>query len=207
MLDKVVIANRGEIALRILRACKELDIRTVALHSEIDRNLMHVKLADESVCIGPAPSAQSYLNIPAIISAMEITDAVAVHPGYGFLAENELARRLMQQAAAEVAQVAAAQNIQLPFANAAAQALTVAQATAANHSSMRQDLANGRPTEIGAICGAVVDFGRRLGVATPVNAVLQTAVQQAEQGIWPEAPTPEAILQLLNETIERKGNE
>ncbi|MCB1616600.1 MAG: ATP-grasp domain-containing protein, partial [Pseudomonadales bacterium] len=88
MLDKVVIANRGEIALRILRACKELDIRTVALHSEIDRNLMHVKLADESVCIGPAPSAQSYLNIPAIISAMEITDAVAVHPGYGFLAEN-----------------------------------------------------------------------------------------------------------------------
>ena len=125
----------------------------------------------------------------------------------GFLAENELARRLMQQAAAEVAQVAAAQNIQLPFANAAAQALTVAQATAANHSSMRQDLANGRPTEIGAICGAVVDFGRRLGVATPVNAVLQTAVQQAEQGIWPEAPTPEAILQLLNEKIERKGNE
>lgn len=88
MLDKVVIANRGEIALRILRACKELDIKTVAVHSEVDRNLMHVKLADESVCIGPNPSAQSYLNIPAIISAMEITDAVGVHPGYGFLAEN-----------------------------------------------------------------------------------------------------------------------
>lgn len=88
MLDKVVIANRGEIALRILRACKELGIKTVAVHSTVDSNLMHVKLADESVCIGPPPSAQSYLNIPAIISAAEITDAVAIHPGYGFLAEN-----------------------------------------------------------------------------------------------------------------------
>lgn len=88
MLDKVVIANRGEIALRILRACKELGIKTVAVHSEVDRDLMHVRLADETVCIGPANSAQSYLNIPAIISAAEITDAVAIHPGYGFLAEN-----------------------------------------------------------------------------------------------------------------------
>lgn len=88
MLDKVVIANRGEIALRILRACKELGIKTVAVHSTIDSNLMHVKLADEAVCIGPPPSAQSYLNIPAIISAAEITDAVAIHPGYGFLSEN-----------------------------------------------------------------------------------------------------------------------
>lgn len=88
MLDKVVIANRGEIALRILRACKELGIKTVAVHSRIDRDLMHVRLADESVCIGPNPSSESYLNIPAIISAMEVTDAVAVHPGYGFLAEN-----------------------------------------------------------------------------------------------------------------------
>lgn len=87
-LEKVVIANRGEIALRILRACRELGIKTVAVHSSVDSNLMHVKLADESVCIGPAPSAQSYLNIPAIISAAEITDAVAIHPGYGFLAEN-----------------------------------------------------------------------------------------------------------------------
>jgi len=88
ILDKVVIANRGEIALRILRACRELGIKTVAVHSTVDSNLMHVKLADESVCIGPPQSQQSYLNIPAIISAAEITDAVAIHPGYGFLAEN-----------------------------------------------------------------------------------------------------------------------
>ncbi|MDN3638360.1 acetyl-CoA carboxylase biotin carboxylase subunit [Simiduia curdlanivorans] len=88
MFDKVLIANRGEIALRILRACKELGIKTVAVHSKIDRDLKHVRLADETVCIGPNPSPLSYLNIPAIISAMEITDSVAVHPGYGFLAEN-----------------------------------------------------------------------------------------------------------------------
>ena len=88
MLDKVLIANRGEIALRILRACKELDIKTVAIHSKIDANLKHVKLADEAICVGPNPSSQSYLNVPAIISAMEITNASGVHPGYGFLAEN-----------------------------------------------------------------------------------------------------------------------
>lgn len=88
MISKLLIANRGEIALRILRACKEMDIKTVAVHSKIDRDLKHVRLADESVCIGPNPSIDSYLNIPAIISAMEITDSVAVHPGYGFLAEN-----------------------------------------------------------------------------------------------------------------------
>ncbi len=88
MLKKVLIANRGEIALRILRACKELGIRTVAVHSQVDRDLMHVRLADESVCIGPNSAAESYLNIPAIISAAEVTDADAIHPGYGFLAEN-----------------------------------------------------------------------------------------------------------------------
>src|SRR4029077_2780696 len=88
MLNKIVIANRGEIALRILRACKELNIRTVAVHSTADRDLMHVRLADESVCIGPPAPAESYLSIPAIISAAEITDAVAIHPGYGFLSEN-----------------------------------------------------------------------------------------------------------------------
>lgn len=88
MLEKVLIANRGEIALRILRACKELGIKTVAAHSTVDRDLLHVRLADESVCIGPHPAAQSYLNIPALISAAEITDAVAIHPGYGFLSEN-----------------------------------------------------------------------------------------------------------------------
>ncbi|PCH60300.1 MAG: acetyl-CoA carboxylase biotin carboxylase subunit [SAR86 cluster bacterium] len=88
MLDKILIANRGEIALRILRACKELGIKTVAVHSVADRDLMHVRLADESVCIGPANPTDSYLNIPAIISAMEVTDATAIHPGYGFLSEN-----------------------------------------------------------------------------------------------------------------------
>jgi len=88
MFDKIVIANRGEIALRILRACRELGIKTVAVHSDVDRDLKHVRLADEAVCIGPAQSADSYLNIPAIISAAEVTDAVAIHPGYGFLSEN-----------------------------------------------------------------------------------------------------------------------
>ena len=88
MLDKVVIANRGEIALRILRACHALGIKTVAVHSTVDRNLKHVGMADESVCIGPAPASDSYLNIPRIISAAEVTDAEAIHPGYGFLSEN-----------------------------------------------------------------------------------------------------------------------
>lgn len=88
MLDKIVIANRGEIALRILRACKELGIETVATHSSVDKDLKHVLLADETVCIGPAPSAKSYLNIPALISAAEVTGALAIHPGYGFLSEN-----------------------------------------------------------------------------------------------------------------------
>tara|TARA_R110001599_G_scaffold192503_1_gene387915 strand:+ start:36829 stop:38175 length:1347 start_codon:yes stop_codon:yes gene_type:complete len=88
ILEKVLIANRGEIALRILRACKELDIRTIAVHSSADTELMHVRLADESICIGPAPSKDSYLNVPAIISAAEVSNATAIHPGYGFLAEN-----------------------------------------------------------------------------------------------------------------------
>lgn len=88
MFNKILIANRGEIALRILRACRELEIPTVAVYSKADRDLKHVRLADESVCIGPNASTESYLNVPAIIAAMEVTDAVAVHPGYGFLAEN-----------------------------------------------------------------------------------------------------------------------
>ncbi len=88
MLEKVVIANRGEIALRILRACRELGIKTVAVHSDADRDLKHVRIADESVCIGPAQSAKSYLNVPAIIAAAEVTDAQGIHPGYGFLSEN-----------------------------------------------------------------------------------------------------------------------
>jgi len=88
MLEKIVIANRGEIALRVLRACRELDIKTVAVHSSADNNLKHVLLADETVCIGPPASIDSYLNMPAIISAAEVTDAVGIHPGYGFLSEN-----------------------------------------------------------------------------------------------------------------------
>jgi acetyl-CoA carboxylase biotin carboxylase subunit len=97
ILDKIVIANRGEIALRILRACQAMDIKTVAVHSTVDRNLKHVAMADESVCIGPPPGTDSYLNVPAIIAATEVTDAVAVHPGYGFLAENaDFAERVEQ---------------------------------------------------------------------------------------------------------------
>ena len=88
MLRKIIIANRGEIALRILRACRELGIKTVALHSEADRDLKHVLLADEAVCIGPASPADSYLNVPAIMSAAQVTDAEGIHPGYGFLSEN-----------------------------------------------------------------------------------------------------------------------
>lgn len=97
LLKKIVIANRGEIALRILRACKELGIKTVAVHSVVDRELMHVRLADESVCIGDNPSQSSYLNAAAIISAAEVTDAVGIHPGYGFLAESaEFAEQVEQ---------------------------------------------------------------------------------------------------------------
>lgn len=97
MLDKIVIANRGEIALRILRACKELGIKTVAAHSTADRDLKHVRLADESVCIGPPAASDSYLNIPVLISVAEVTDAVAIHPGYGFLSENaDFAERVEQ---------------------------------------------------------------------------------------------------------------
>lgn len=96
-LEKIVIANRGEIALRILRACHSMGIKTVAVHSTVDRNLKHVAMADESVCIGPAPARESYLNIPAIIAATEVTDAVAIHPGYGFLAESaDFAERVEQ---------------------------------------------------------------------------------------------------------------
>ena len=88
MFEKILIANRGEIALRIHRACKEMGIKTVAIHSTADEEAMHVRLADESVCIGPASIQQSYLNIPAIISAATVTNADAIHPGYGFLSES-----------------------------------------------------------------------------------------------------------------------
>ncbi|MFC3530651.1 acetyl-CoA carboxylase biotin carboxylase subunit [Vogesella facilis] len=97
MFEKILIANRGEIALRIQRACREMGIKTVVVHSEADREAKYVKLADESVCIGPAPSSQSYLNVPALIAAAEVTDAQAIHPGYGFLSENaDFAERVEQ---------------------------------------------------------------------------------------------------------------
>ena len=89
MFKKILIANRGEIALRILRACEELDIKTVAVYSSADKDLKHVKMADESICIGPAESAKSYLNVAAIISASELTGIDAIHPGVGFLSEND----------------------------------------------------------------------------------------------------------------------
>ncbi|MEL6317211.1 MAG: biotin carboxylase N-terminal domain-containing protein, partial [Pseudomonadota bacterium] len=88
MFKKILIANRGEIALRVLRACRELGVQAVAVHSTADADAMHVRLADESVCIGPPSAAQSYLNIPALITACELTGAEAIHPGYGFLSEN-----------------------------------------------------------------------------------------------------------------------
>ncbi len=97
MFDKVLIANRGEIALRIHRACREMGIRTVAVHSEVDTNAMHVRLADESVCIGPAPARDSYLNVPAILAAAEITGADAIHPGYGFLSENSRFAEIVEE--------------------------------------------------------------------------------------------------------------
>ena len=96
MFDKILIANRGEIALRVLRAAKELGIATVAVHSTADADAMHVKLADESVCIGPPPARDSYLNIPALLSACEITGADAIHPGYGFLSENARFAEILQ---------------------------------------------------------------------------------------------------------------
>ena len=93
MFKKILIANRGEIALRVIRACKELGLKTVAVYSEADANSLHVRFADEAVCIGPPRNIESYLNIPAIISAAEITGADAIHPGYGFLSESALPRR------------------------------------------------------------------------------------------------------------------
>ena len=97
MFKKILIANRGEIALRILRACRELDIKTVAIHSEADAEAMHVRLADESVCVGPAPAKNSYLNIPSIITAATITNSDAIHPGYGFLSENYKFAKILEE--------------------------------------------------------------------------------------------------------------
>src|SRR4030095_13851745 len=97
MFDKILIANRGEIALRILRACKELGIHSVAVHSTADEDAMHVRLADESVCIGPPSARDSYLNIPALLAACEITGSDAVHPGYGFLSENARFAEILEE--------------------------------------------------------------------------------------------------------------
>ena len=97
MFKKILIANRGEIALRVIRTCKEMGIKTVAVYSKADCDSLHVRFADEAVCIGPAPSSESYLNIPNIIAAAEITNSDAIHPGYGFLAENENFSRICQE--------------------------------------------------------------------------------------------------------------
>jgi len=97
MFKKILIANRGEIALRIQRACREMGIQSVVVYSEADRDAKYVRLADEAVCIGPAPSAQSYLHMPAIISAAEVTDAQAIHPGYGFLSENARFAEILEE--------------------------------------------------------------------------------------------------------------
>ena len=97
MFDKILIANRGEIALRVHRACREMGIRTVAVHSTADADAMHVRLADEAICIGPPSATDSYLNIPAIISAAEIAQADAIHPGYGFLSENARFAEIVQE--------------------------------------------------------------------------------------------------------------
>ena len=97
MFKKILIANRGEIALRVLRACRELDIKTVAIHSEADESAMHVRMADESICVGPASAQSSYLNIPAIITAATLTDVDAVHPGYGFLSENQRFAEIIEE--------------------------------------------------------------------------------------------------------------
>ena len=97
MFKKILIANRGEIALRILRACRELNIKTVAIHSEADESAMHVRMADESVCVGPASAQSSYLNIPAIITAATITNVDAIHPGYGFLSENQRFAEIIEE--------------------------------------------------------------------------------------------------------------
>ncbi len=97
MFKKILIANRGEIALRIHRACRELNIKTVAINSEADENAMHVRLADESICVGPSPAQLSYLNIPAIITAATMTNVDAIHPGYGFLSENQRFAEIIEE--------------------------------------------------------------------------------------------------------------
>ena len=97
MFKKILVANRGEIAVRVIRACKEWGIQTVAIHSDVDRDSMHVRLADESICVGPHHAANSYLNIPAIMSAIELTNSEAVHPGYGFLSENYEFAKILEQ--------------------------------------------------------------------------------------------------------------
>ena len=97
MFKKILIANRGEIAVRVIRACKEWGISTVAIHSDVDRDSMHVRLADESICVGSHQPSNSYLNIPAIMSAIELTNSEAVHPGYGFLSENAEFAKILEE--------------------------------------------------------------------------------------------------------------
>ena len=180
MFSKILIANRGEIALRIIRACKEMGIRTVAVYSEPDRDSLHVRFADEAVCIGPPSPNESYLNIPRIISAAEITNADGIHPGYGFLAENEFARNVMSRAVQEAVAVAHAQGIELPYTDAVQRTLEVCRHTATNRSSMLQDLSRHAPTEIEVISGVIISLGRQFGIHTPVNAMLYDLIRAAQ---------------------------
>jgi len=178
LFKKVLIANRGEIALRIHRACKEMGIQTVAVHSEADREAMHVKLADESVCIGPNSATDSYLNIPAIIAACEITDADAVHPGYGFLSEN-----------ARFAEIVEAHGMAFigPTADKLEEALSAAQQEAIaafgnGEVYLERYLTGGRHIEIQVLAdthGNVVHLGER-----------DCSLQRRNQKVLEEAPSP-----------------
>src|ERR1700710_585447 len=159
MFKKVLIANRGEIALRVIRACRELGIQTVAVYSEADRESLHVRFADDDVCIGPAPARESYLNIPRIIAAAEIAGADAIHPGYGFLAEN-----------AEFAEICAASNI--AFIGPTAQQIRVMGAKAAARKAMQEvgvPIVPGTPGPVEDVDEAL-EFAKQIGFPVIIKA-------------------------------------
>src|ERR671914_323018 len=204
MFGKILIANRGEIALRIQRACRELGIRTVVVHSEADTEAKYVKLADESVCIGPPPAAASYLNIPAIISAAEVTDAEAIHPGYGFLSENaDFAEKVERSGFVFIGP--RPENIRLmgdkvsakaALTNAVNMTRTEAQAAFANPVVyLERYLDNPRHIEIQILADAhknAVHLGER-----------DCSLQRRHQKVMEEAPAPELPAKLRDKVGER----